>query len=159
MPTGVEPDRAAVVEAVLSASRVLVAVAARSLAEVGDEVTLPQYRALVVLVSRGPQRVASLAEALAVTPPTATRMCDRLVKKRLLRRRTSSEDRREVHLSITPAGRQLVAEVTDRRRCEIANLLAGIPAKDQAAMVELFGKLAEAAGEVPDQNWAVGWEL
>ncbi|MDA8073457.1 MAG: MarR family transcriptional regulator [Actinomycetota bacterium] len=159
VPTGVEPDRAAVVEAVLSASRVLVAVAARSLAEVGDEVTLPQYRALVVLVSRGPQRVASLAEALAVTPPTATRMCDRLVKKRLLRRRTSSEDRREVHLSITPAGRQLVAEVTDRRRCEIANLLAGIPAKDQAAMVELFGKLAEAAGEVPDQNWAVGWEL
>ena len=121
--------------------------------------TLPQYRALVVLVSRGPQRVASLAEALAVTPPTATRMCDRLVKKRLLRRRTSSEDRREVHLSITPAGRQLVAEVTDRRRREIANLLADIPATDQAAMVELFGKLAEAAGEVPDQNWAVGWEL
>ena len=147
------------VEAVLGASRVLVAVAARSLADVAEEVTLPQYRALVVLVSRGPQRVASLAEALAVTPPTATRMCDRLVRKGLVRRRPSDEDRREVHLSISPAGRDLVTRVTARRRREIANLLAGIAAEDQAAMVELFGQLAQAAGEVPDQDWAVGWEL
>src|SRR5581483_6644937 len=38
-----------VVDAVLRASRVLVSVAARSLAGVSDTVTLPQYRALVVL--------------------------------------------------------------------------------------------------------------
>lgn len=157
--TAVEPDRSAVVEAVLGASRVLVAVAARSLADVAEEVTLPQYRALVVLVSRGPQRVASLAEALAVTPPTATRMCDRLVRKGLMRRRTSSEDRREVHLSISATGRDLVSQVTARRRQEIAELLRGIPARDQVTMVELFGTLARAAGEVPDQDWAAGWEL
>ena len=54
--------------------RVLVGLAARSLAEVAEEVTLAQYRALIVLASNGPQRVASLAEALGVTPPTATRM-------------------------------------------------------------------------------------
>ncbi|MDA8268840.1 MAG: MarR family transcriptional regulator [Actinomycetota bacterium] len=157
--TAVGPDRSAVVEAVLGASRVLVAVAARSLADVAEEVTLPQYRALVVLVSRGPQRVASLAEALAVTPPTATRMCDRLVRKGLVRRRTSSEDRREVHLSISATGRDLVSQVTARRRQEIAELLRGIPARDQVTMVELFGTLARAAGEVPDQDWAAGWEL
>ncbi len=157
--TAVEPDRSAVVEAVLGASRVLVAVAARSLADVAEEVTLPQYRALVVLVSRGPQRVASLAEALAVTPPTATRMCDRLVRKGLMRRRTSSEDRREVHLSISATGRDLVSRVTARRRQEIAELLRGISAQDQVAMVELFGTLTRAAGEVPDQDWAAGWEL
>ena len=51
----------AVVEAVLGASRVLVAVAARSLADVAEEVTVQQYRALVVLASQGPQRVLSLA--------------------------------------------------------------------------------------------------
>jgi len=157
--TGSQPDRVAVVEAVLGASRVLVAVAARSLAEVAEEVTLPQYRALVVLASRGPQGVASLAESLAVTPPTATRMCDRLVRKGLVRRRTSNEDRRQVRLSVTAAGRQLVDQVTERRRQEIADLLATIPAADQVAMVTLFTRLAEAAGEVPEQDWAVGWEL
>ena len=68
-----------VVDAVLRASRVLVAVAVRSLAEVDDDVTLPQYRALVVLASRGPQRPTELADALAVHPSTITRLCDRLV--------------------------------------------------------------------------------
>ncbi|HEY2215680.1 MAG TPA: hypothetical protein VGH31_11530, partial [Acidimicrobiales bacterium] len=53
------------VDAVLSASRVLVAIAARSLADAGEEVTLTQYRSLVVLASRGPQGVAELAEAVA----------------------------------------------------------------------------------------------
>jgi len=43
------------VDTVLAASRALVAVAARSLAAAGDEVTLPQYRALVVLAARGPR--------------------------------------------------------------------------------------------------------
>lgn len=158
-PAETETDRTGVVEAVLGASRVLVAVAARSLAEVAEEVTLPQFRALVVLASRGPQRVASLAEALGVTPPTATRMCDRLVRKGLVRRRTGREDRRQVNLTVTPTGRQLVAEVTERRRREIEQLLRDVSPEDQAAMIELFGKLASAAGEVPEQNWSAGWEL
>jgi len=53
------PD--SVVDAVLSASRVLVAVAARSLADIAEEVTLTQYRTLVVLASRGPQNLVGLA--------------------------------------------------------------------------------------------------
>lgn len=75
-----------VVDAVIGASRALLAVAARSLAGVAEDVTLPQYRTLVVLVSRGPQRVADLADALGVLPSTATRMLDRLVAKDLVRR-------------------------------------------------------------------------
>ncbi len=47
------PDE--LVDTVLAASRALVAVAARSLAAAGDEVTLPQYRALVVRAAKGPQ--------------------------------------------------------------------------------------------------------
>lgn len=151
------PLRDAVVEAVLGASRVLVGMAAESLAEVAEDVTLPQYRALVVLASKGPQRVASLAEELKVTPPTATRMVERLVRKRLVRRRTSREDRREVRVSLAPAGRELVAEVTRRRRAEIARILSQIPVEDQEAMVDLFSKLVRAAGEVPDQDWSDGW--
>ena len=79
-----------VVDAVLGASRALVAVAARSLANVGEDVTLAQYRVLVVLASRGPQRLADLATALAVDRSTATRMCDRLVRKRLIGRLCTS---------------------------------------------------------------------
>src|SRR5579862_8947891 len=57
-------------DALLTASRVLVAVAARSLAEHEAEVSLQQYRALVVLGSRGAQRPVDLPQALSVDPST-----------------------------------------------------------------------------------------
>lgn len=155
---GPEPHQA-VVEAVLGASRVLVAVAARSLAGAAEEVTLPQYRALVVLASRGPQRVNSLAEALDVTSSTATRMCDRLVRKGLVRRRAARTDRREVRLTLTVPGQELVDEVTRRRRAEISEILRKVPGPDQAAIVDLFDKLAAAAGENPGRDPAEGWDL
>ena len=101
------PDSDSVLDAVLTASRVLVAMAARSLADTGEEVTLTQYRSLVVLASRGPQGVASLAEAVAVTPPTASRLVDRLVRKGLVRRRADRHDRRQVRIGLTKAGRDL----------------------------------------------------
>ncbi len=148
-----------VVDAVLSASRVLVAVAARSLADVAEEVTLTQYRTLVVLASRGPQSLAGLAEAVGVTPATATRMCDRLVRKDLIRRRTERDDRRQLRVALTVKGRSLVDAVTGRRRQEIARIMSDIPVEQQAVLVQALGRLASAAGEVPEQDWTTGWDL
>ena len=147
------------VDAVLSASRVLVAVAARSLSDVAEEVTLTQYRTLVVLASRGPQSLAGLAEAVGVTPATATRMCDRLVRKDLIRRRTERDDRRQLRVALTAKGRSLVDAVTVRRRQEIARIMSEIPAEQQAVLVQALGRLASAAGEVPEQDWTTGWDL
>lgn len=154
-----EPERDSVIDAVLTASRVLVAVAARSLAQVADEVTLTQYRSLVVLASRGPQSVAALADELAVTPSTASRLCDRLVRKRLVARREDDRDRRAVRLALTSEGRTLVDAVTERRRTEIAALLEAIPETAQRSMVKALRLLGQAAGEVPEQEWSTGWDL
>ncbi len=148
-----------VVDALLAASRVLVAVAARSLSAAEEEVTLAQYRTLVVLASRGPQRVADLATALAVTPATATRMCDRLVHKQLIRRRTEREDRRQVRVALTERGRELVDAVTARRRLEIAEIVKRIPVGQQKVMIEALQRFADSAGEVREEDWASGWDL
>src|ERR1700678_566859 len=115
---GSGPARDELVDAVLGSSRALVAVAARSLANVAGDVTLVQYRFLIELASRGPQRLADLATALGVDRSTATRMCDRLVRKQLVARRRTQEDRRTVRVSLTRAGAELVAEVSRRRRVE-----------------------------------------
>lgn len=146
-----------VVDAVLGASRVLIAVAARSVAGAGADVTLPQYRVLVVLASRGPQRLADLSAALDVTPSTGTRMCDRLVRKRLVRRQRLTSDRRSVRVALTEAGAELVAGATRRRRAEIGRILRRLPAADRAAVVAALRALAAAAGEVPEQDWSAGW--
>jgi DNA-binding MarR family transcriptional regulator len=143
-------------DAVLTASRALVAVAARSLAVVEDEVSLSQYRLLVVLASRGPQRIAALAEALGVNPSSATRLCDRLARKGLVRRRRAAADRREVRVSLAPLGRALVDQVTARRREEIGRLLAAVPVPRRRRIIEALETLAVAAGEPPDRDWALG---
>ena len=147
------------VDAVLSASRVLVAVAARSLADVGEEVTLTQYRSLVVLASRGPQGVAALADAVSVTPPTASRMCDRLVKKGLVTRRTNRRRPAPGPHCPVPGGRRLVDAVTVRRRAEIEQLVATIPSESRGGVVDALRHLGETAGEVPEQDWSTGWDL
>jgi DNA-binding MarR family transcriptional regulator len=145
-----------VVEAVLRATRVLVAVAVRSLASVDHDVTLPQYRALVVLASRGPQRPSELADALAVHPSTITRLCDRLAAKRLVRRRGSAVSRREVSVELSAKGRRLVDAVTERRRAEIADIVAKVPERERAATVRALHALGDAASEPVDAAWFVG---
>jgi DNA-binding MarR family transcriptional regulator len=146
-----------VVDAVVGASRALVAIAARSLGAAGEEVTLPQSRALVVLASRGPQRLVDLAGFLDVTASTATRMCDRLARKDLIRRQRLSSDRRSVRVSISPAGRDLVAAVTRRRRAEVQAIVDRMSPADREQLVATLLVFAEAAGEVPEQDWSLGW--
>ena len=105
---GTDPAFDNEVDAVLAASRVLVGVAARSLAPVEDTVTLTQFRALVIIASRGPLHLAALADAMGVHPSNATRTCDRLVATGLADRRDNPADRRHLLLTLTAAGRDLV---------------------------------------------------
>ena len=143
----------AAVDAVLTASRTLVAVATQSLGAAAEDTTIAQYRALVVLASRGPQRMTDLAGALDVTPSTAGRMCDRLLRKGLIRRHRARADRRAVQVSITAAGRQIVDQATARRRALIAGILGRLPARQQSAVAGALAAFAAAAGEIPDSQW------
>jgi DNA-binding MarR family transcriptional regulator len=146
------------VDAFVAASRALVAVAARSLVDIGEDITLPQYRALVVLSTRGPQRAVDVADQLGVTPPTASRMIERLVRKRLVRRARSQQDRRTVRVHLTDAGRQVVAQVTDRRRAEIERILEALPTSGRRTVTTALRSFAAAAGEAPEPDWALGWD-
>src|SRR5512146_767844 len=143
----------AAVDAVLSASRSLIAVATRSLGASAEETSIAQYRTLVVLASRGPQRLVDIAAALEVAPSTAGRMCDRLVRKSQVRRHRARSDRRAVLVSLTPAGRQVVDQATARRRELIADVLRLLPPDQQRDVARSLAAFAAAAGGVPDSQW------
>ncbi|MEP7022502.1 MAG: MarR family winged helix-turn-helix transcriptional regulator [Actinomycetota bacterium] len=141
------------VDAVLTASRAMVAVAVSSLGAAAEDTTMAQYRALVVLASRGPQRVGDLAGALGVTPSTAGRMCDRLLRKGLINRHRARADRRAVRVSVTAAGRQVVDQATAERRTLIAGILGNLPPAERPMVAKALQAFAEAAGEIPDSLW------
>ena len=151
-------DDEALVSAVLLASRALVAIAVRSLTATPADVTLAQYRLLVLLASRGPQIPSAIAADLGAAPSSVTRLCDRLVAKGLITRRGSTDNRREVLLSISAAGRQVVDAVTRMRRSEIERVVRAVPPGRRAGVIEALNDLGAAAGEVPDPSWILGWE-
>ena len=155
MPTPAVSNDA--LEALLSASRAFVGLAARSLAAVDEDVTLPQFRALVVLATRGEQRSIDIAEELGVNPSTGSRMADRLVRKGLIRRVRSTGDRRVVQLRLTPAGLRLVDEVISRRQADLAELVAATADLWKPAVTRALRAFAEAAGEMPEQEWWLGF--
>lgn len=153
-----DPDQ--VVTAVLTASRVLVGVSARSLAEVEDAITLTQFRTLVVLDNLQEVNLNRLAEALNVTASTAMRTVDRLLAAGLVTRRENPASRREVLLGLTPEGGRVVREVTERRREEIAGILAKMPDQAREELVSAFHAFADAAGEPAVKGTAaapLGW--
>lgn len=146
------------VDAVLVASRALVAVAAQSVASVEDRVTLPQLRVLVMIASRGPQNLASVAAGLGVHASNGTRMCNKLVNAGLLHRSDDPTDRRNVVLELTRSGQQLVDSMNEHRRTTIATVLAKMPAQLRGDLVSALLAFADSAEEIPpSEAWALGW--
>ncbi|MFJ7289329.1 MarR family winged helix-turn-helix transcriptional regulator [Curtobacterium sp. AB451] len=152
---GERPDHG--IDEVLAASRGLLGVVARSLAPALESVTVPQFRLIVLVVSLGPTRAGVLADRLAVGPSTLTRNVDRLVAGGWVERRASSDNRREVLVAPTERGRALVAEVTDRRRRELEEIIERVPVADRAVVTAGMAALRRAMGEPsPEEVSAFG---
>ncbi len=142
--------------AVLAASRALIGIAARAMPEAGD-VTLPQWRALIVLDSEGELNVSTLSAYLGIDPSSCTRLCDRLDRKGLIERHLSPGSRREMSLALSAAGATLVAAANGRRRAAITELVGQLTLVQRRDLVAALAPLVGAAGEAADRAWVLGW--
>ncbi len=140
-------------DTLLEATRPMVAIASRSLAAQEDQITIVQYRAMVVLASNEPCNLSTLSESLDVHASTATRMCDRLVSRDYVQRVRSRDSRREVQLTLTDRGRDLVASETRRRREEIQHIVNAIPPADRDAAAVGLRAFIEASTVVLGATW------
>lgn len=146
------------VDAIMLALQALVGVAAQSVTEVEDRVTLPQLRVLVLIASRGTLNLNALAEAMGIHASNASRSCDRLVAAGLLRRTESSLDRRNLVLDLTDDGRQLIDVLIEQRREAIAVVLERVPESRRRALVNAMRTFGQAAGEdLAVDAWKLGW--
>ncbi|MFF6997309.1 MarR family winged helix-turn-helix transcriptional regulator [Streptomyces sp. NPDC008313] len=144
-PSDLDREAEEVTVAVMAASRLVVAISARALASTADVLTLPQLRALVVLSTCGPVKLATMASTLGVNPSTALRMAERLESLDLVDRKTNPDNRREVVLRLTPAGQDMVDRVLTHRRTEVRALVERLPDETRAVLVPALKALTEAA--------------
>jgi DNA-binding MarR family transcriptional regulator len=134
-------------DATLLVSRALLGVVARSVSSALELVTLPQFRVLVVLSGAGPTRMGALAARFHTNQSTFSRSMEKIVTGGWVERTASPDNRREVLIALTPAGRELVDEVTRRRHEEITAILDRLTPSEQSSVKSALELFAIAAGE------------
>lgn len=139
-----DPVSAEQVEAVIRASRALVGIAAASVAEVDDLVTMSQFRVLMMIATRGPMNLVTVAAGLGVSAPNASRICDRLLKAGMVDRRDDPKDRRHITLTLTADGRALTDRVRRHRRTAIRAVLRNMSPADRERLTAALDPFAEA---------------
>jgi len=109
--------------------------------EVGD-LTYAQWAPLYLIQRLEHPTLATLARELRTDPGAMTRTLDRLEAKGLCRRERSTEDRRVVHLSLTPEGEAATSPVP-QLLCEISNeLLTGFSHDEWQTFMTLLRRVA-----------------
>ncbi|GIF13106.1 MarR family transcriptional regulator [Actinoplanes teichomyceticus] len=104
-----------------------------------------QLRVLTIVAENRQTNMSRLAEALDVVPSSASRLCDRLEATGLLRRVADPRDRREVRLLLTAAARRLLADLRDRRREVLTEVLERMPVTARQDLVRALRAFEVAA--------------
>lgn len=112
------------------------------------DIKLNDYMLLMTLAmsDNGTRPIARLANSLLVHPTTATLAVDRLEARGLLARTPHPSDRRATLVTISEAGRDLLAHAT--KAIEPLDYgLTGTTREDRADLVEVLDRIRDAAGD------------
>ena len=137
----------AITDALVTTSRLLVAISTHSIALLDENITIPQFRTLVILSNQGSINLATLASELGVRPSAAGRMVDRLVGTGLIDRQPHPTSRRELVATLTARGREIVQQVTTHRRAEISQIVERMPQSERGGLVGALTAFTDAGGE------------
>ncbi len=106
-----------------------------------------QFEILRVLAESGEGGVKlnDISQQLFVTCGNVTGLVDRLEESGLLARAAHLEDRRITLACLTPAGRDLFAEIYPRHQARVEQVMSALSANEQARLAQLLDRLAERA--------------
>ena len=98
------------------------------------DLTFMQLRALSLLAREEPIRVSGFAERLDVGLASASALADRMVRHRLVSRRSDPADRRIVLLSLSPQGRRLLERLERGSTDHLGRLIERMTAAEREAL-------------------------
>jgi homoprotocatechuate degradation regulator HpaR len=103
--------------------------------------TEQQWRVLRALEDRGPMTASSLSQECTILAPSMTRIVRRLGEGEFVVTRRSSSDHREVEVSITEAGRNLVADLAPDLEAQYAIIRERLHPDEYAALTRTLKRL------------------
>lgn len=92
-------------------------------------ITMAQAKVLLIL-SAGPVHMSGLVARLRVSPSTTSGLVERLVDQGLATRADDPLDRRQVIVSVTPAGSDLMERFRELNSRQLRGLLSLLPESD-----------------------------
>jgi len=95
------------------------------------------------LRNRGPSNTSYLAQTLGVTLSAVTALVNRLYRSGLVERERQDRDRRQVWISITPKGLQLLEEVEEKRHLLLALYFSRFPASAREKLLQMPKEIVE----------------
>lgn len=132
---GVAVDAARCADAVLdTVPRVMDAMRTAMRQQVGDQLSVPQFRCLNYIAGQPGCSIGAVAAFLGVTMPTASAMVDRLVRAGVVRPSTPAQDRRRSQLHLTPAGRAQLQDIRAGAHAEFRRALSVLSAEQLLAL-------------------------
>jgi DNA-binding MarR family transcriptional regulator len=94
-------------------------------------------------------RVGTVAERLDIPPAFASKLVKALTGKGYVRAQTSPHDQRVSHLSATPTGAALLAEIDADVRVHVAFFTRSLTAEQRAAALSIFAFYVGAPASAP----------
>lgn len=123
-------------------SRLMVDQFQKHLAEL--ELTLPQVQVLRILHRQGAVPTGKLAQCMRISAPATTQLTDRLIRKGLIVRKASEDDRRAVLVELSGAGRRLIDKFRERRNAIFVKALSSLGEDERAQVVSSLEKVIAA---------------
>lgn len=120
----------------------------RSLVHDGMDLTYNQYKMLLTIYDKGNCTLNELARELRIAMSSASGMVDRLVNQGFVYRTVDEDNRRQVMISTTEKGEELIRELRLGIVENYRTLLERLPPRDQERLVAAFESLAEILGKL-----------
>ena len=116
-------------------------------------VSASQLRVLFILEHNEGINLRTLADALGSTPPSTSRLCDRLQAVGFVERRAALASRRELELYLSRRGRAFLTDLRARRESALQSVLEQMPNPQRSALLKgLEAFCAAAAAQIHEDG-------
>lgn len=110
------------------------------------QITAPQLVSLMAVVKEEPTTANDVAHRVHLSPSTMVGVLDRLQAKGLIKRERNRDDRREVTIVATDAGRQVVAQTPFPLQHSLQRALKQMTIDERAQVAACMVRLVELMG-------------